>query len=136
MSYSPLELELFGPLLLRTALFILPSLLFLAVDLGVPSLAMELKAQGERGLPQRQRRGAKKIRHVLLWSCVNILLAVGLQAGIEFLVTDVFRMRSLLVIKGSRWSLNHLPNPWKLAKHLALGLVSRNVRRVPFFFSS
>lgn len=127
MTYSPLELELFGPLLLRTVLYILPSLLFLSVDLGVPSLAVEIKAQGERGLPGRQKGAAKKIRHVVLWSCINVLLGVGLQAGVEFLVTDIFRMRSLLVIKGSRWSLNHLPNPWKLAKHLAIGIVSRNV---------
>lgn len=109
-------------------LYILPSFLFLAVDLGVPSLAVELKAQGEHGLPGRRKGAAKKIRHVIMWSCFNVLLAVALQAGIEFLVTDIFRMRSLLVIKGSRWSLNHLPNPWKLAKHLAIGLVSRNVR--------
>lgn len=128
MTYSPLELELFGPLLLRTALYIVPSLLFLAVDLGVPSLAVEMKAQRERGLPGRQKGGTRKIRNVVLWSCGNVLLGVVLQGGIEFLVTDVLRMRSLLVIKGSRWSLNHLPNPWKLAKHLGVGIVSRNVR--------
>ncbi|KAJ4352362.1 uncharacterized protein N0V89_007710 [Didymosphaeria variabile] len=127
MTYSPLELEFFGPLLLRTTLYILPSLLFLAIDLGVPSLALELKAQGERSLPGKQKGGAQKIRNVVLWSCFNVLLGVAIQAGIEFLVTDVLRMRSLLVIKGSRWSLNHLPNPWKLAKHLGIGIVSRNV---------
>ncbi|CAI6276672.1 unnamed protein product [Periconia digitata] len=36
-------------------------------------------------------------------------------------------MRSLLVIKGSRWALNHLPNPWNLFKHAVIGLVSRNI---------
>lgn len=112
VTYSPLQLEFFGPLILRIALYILPSALFLVFDLGLPSLAAEIKAQGERGLPARQRGGTRKVRMVAAWSVVNVLLAVGLQAGLEWLVTDIFRMRSLLVIKGSRWSLNHLPNPW------------------------
>lgn len=131
LSYTPLQLEFFGPLLLRTTLYLLPSLLFLALDTAVPSLALELKAQGARGLPARQKGGTRKLRSVVFWSVANVMLGVGLQAGIEFLVTDVLRMRSLLVVKGSRWSLNHLPNPWKLAKHLGIGLVARNVRFSP-----
>ncbi|KAI4670934.1 uncharacterized protein J4E88_009686 [Alternaria novae-zelandiae] len=54
-------------------------------------------------------------------------MGVALQAGIEFLITDVLQMRSLLLIKGSRWGLNHLPNPWTMVKHGILGLLSRNV---------
>ncbi|KAF2682049.1 hypothetical protein K458DRAFT_307894 [Lentithecium fluviatile CBS 122367] len=127
MTYSPLQLEFFGPLFLRTMLYILPSALFLFIDLLIPSLMAELKAQGEMGLPGRQKGGAKKLRRVVGWSVFNVLLAVGLQAGIEWLVTDVFKMRSLLLIKGSRWSVNHLPNPWSLFKHAILGLVSRNI---------
>lgn len=127
MTYSPLQLEFFVPLFLRTFLYLLPSALFLLFDLGVPSLAVELKAQGTYGLPGKQKGGAAKIRRVVAWSCFNVLLAVAIQAGIEFLVTDVFRVRSLLLIKGSAWSLNHLPNPWSLFKHSVLGLLSRNV---------
>jgi hypothetical protein len=37
-------------------------------------------------------------------------------------------MKSLLVIKGSRWGLNHLPYPWTMIKHAGMGLVARNVR--------
>lgn len=127
MTYSPLQLEFFAPLFLRIFLYLLPSALFLLFDLGVPSLAVEFKAQREMGLPGRQKGGTRKVRMVVAWACINVMLAVGLQAGIEFLVTDVLRMRSLLLIKGSRWSLNHLPNPWTLFKHLGLGLVTRNV---------
>lgn len=127
MTYSPLQLEFFGPLVLRTCLYLLPSALFLLFDLGVPSLAGELKAHGEYALPGRQKGGAAKLRRVVAWSAVNVLLAVAIQAGIEWLVTDVLRFRSLLLIKGSAWSLNHLPNPWTLFKHAVLGLVSRNV---------
>lgn len=56
-----------------------------------------------------------------------MLLAVALQAGIEWLVTDVLKLRSILVIKDSVWSFNHLPNPWTMAKNIAEGLILRNV---------
>ncbi|KAF1955698.1 hypothetical protein CC80DRAFT_473482 [Byssothecium circinans] len=127
LSYTPLQLEFFGPLFLRTILYILPSALFLTIDLLLPSLMVEIKAQGEHGLPARQRGGPRKVRRVAAWAVFNVLLAVGVQAGIEWLMTDVLKMKSLLVIKGSKWSLNHLPNPWSLLKHALIGLVSRNV---------
>ncbi|KAF2645395.1 hypothetical protein P280DRAFT_545375 [Massarina eburnea CBS 473.64] len=127
LSYSPLQLEFFGPLFLRIMLYILPSALFLVIDLLLPSLIVELKAQGEYGLPGHQRGGIRKARRVAAWATFNVLLVVVLQAGIEWVVTDLLRMRSLLLIKGSRWTLNHLPNPWSLVKHALVGLVSRNV---------
>lgn len=61
------------------------------------------------------------------WSLANVVLAVGIQAAVEFVVTDVFRMRSLLQIKGSKWTLNHLPYPWTMIKHAVMGLLARNV---------
>ncbi|KAF2263346.1 hypothetical protein CC78DRAFT_518761 [Lojkania enalia] len=127
LTYTPLQLEFFGTLFIRTALYILPSAIFLLFDLALPSLAVELKAEGEAALPGRQKGGAKKIRTVVAWSMINIVLAVALQAGIEWVITDVLKMRSLLKIKGSVWSLNHLPNPWSLFKHFVIGLVSRNI---------
>ncbi|KAF1846599.1 uncharacterized protein K460DRAFT_335740 [Cucurbitaria berberidis CBS 394.84] len=126
-SYSPLQLELFAPFVLRLSLYIIPSLVFLLFDVGLPSLSMEFKAQGKLGIPSNQRGGSKMIRRVVLWSCANVLFTVAIQAGIEFLVTDVFRMRSLLLIKGSKWGLNHLPNPWTMFKHAIIGLLSRNI---------
>ncbi|KAL6710061.1 hypothetical protein ACN47E_009852 [Coniothyrium glycines] len=126
-SYSPLQLELFAPFIIRTSLYLLPSLFFLLFDIGVPSLATEFKSQGELGIATIQKGGAKKIKRVIAWSVANVLLTVLLQAGIEFLVTDVFRMKSLLLIKGSKWGLNHLPNPWTMVKHAVIGLVTRNI---------
>jgi hypothetical protein len=108
-------------------LYILPAGIFLLFDLGVPSLAAQLKAQGEYGLPARQKGGAAKVRRVVAWSVFNVLLGVAIQAGLEWLVTDVLHFRSLLLIKGSKWTLNHLPNPWTLVKHTFLGLILRNV---------
>ena len=63
----------------------------------------------------------------MAWSVLNVVLCVVLQAAIEFLVTDVLRLKSLLLIKGSRWGLNHLPNPWTMVKHALIGVLSRNV---------
>lgn len=126
-SYSPLQLELVAPLVLRLSLYIIPSLIFLLFDIGLPSLSVEFKSQGQWGIPNNQKGGARGVRRVIAWSCANVLLTVALQAGIEFLVTDVLQMRSLLLIKGSRWGLNHLPNPWTMVKHGIIGLLSRNV---------
>jgi hypothetical protein len=126
-TYSPLQLELFGPFALRLALYILPSLIFLTFDIGVPSLAVEFKAQGKWGIPTNQRGGKRKLRRVVAWSVANVLMCVALQAAVEFLVTDVLRMKSLLLIKGSRWGLNHLPNPWTMVKHALVGVMARNV---------
>ncbi|KAH7561689.1 hypothetical protein J3E72DRAFT_236291 [Bipolaris maydis] len=126
-SYSPLQLELVAPFVLRLSLYIIPSLIFLIFDIGVPSLAVEFKSQGKWGIPSNQRGGARAVRRVVAWSCANVLLTVALQAGVEFIVTDVLQMRSLLRIKGSRWGLNHLPNPWTMVKHGSIAFVSRNI---------
>jgi hypothetical protein len=64
---------------------------------------------------------------VVGWSVVNVCATVAVQAAVEWVVTDVLRMRSLLQIKGSKWGLNHLPYPWTMAKHAVMGLLARNV---------
>lgn len=69
---------------------------------------------------------------VVMWSIANVLLVVAIQAGVEFLVTDVLQMRSLLQIKGSKWGLNHLPYPWTMIKHALMGLLARNVSLATF----
>ncbi|OAL04163.1 hypothetical protein IQ06DRAFT_270689 [Phaeosphaeriaceae sp. SRC1lsM3a] len=125
-TYSPLQLEAFAPLFIRLTLYIFPSLVFLLFDIGVPSLSSEFKSQGQLGIATRQKGGRRKMWRVAGWSCINVVLAVALQAGIEFLVTDVLRMRSLLQIKGSKWTLNHLPYPWTMIKHAVMGLAARN----------
>jgi hypothetical protein len=94
-TYSPLQLEAFAPLFLRLTLYIFPSLVFLLFDIGVPSLSAELKSQSQLGIATKQKGGSRKMWRVVGWSVLNVLLAVAIQAAVEFLVTDVFRMRSL-----------------------------------------
>jgi hypothetical protein len=134
-TYSPLQLETFAPLFIRLTLYIFPSLIFLLFDVGVPSLSSELKSQGQLGIATRQKGGRRKIWRVAGWSLANVVLTVAIQAAIEFLVTDVLRMRSLLQIKGSKWGLNHLPYPWTMIKHAIMGLLARNVSIVLLYSS-
>ncbi|KAI1512987.1 Sterol desaturase protein [Pyrenophora tritici-repentis] len=54
-SYSPLQLELIAPMVLRLSLYIIPSLIFLLFDIGIPSLAIEFKSQGQWGIPVTKR---------------------------------------------------------------------------------
>lgn len=51
----------------------------------------------------------------------NILLGVGLQAGVELLFTEVFGIRSALKIATT------LPMPWSIFKEVGRGLVMREV---------
>ncbi|KAF2205495.1 hypothetical protein GQ43DRAFT_437014 [Delitschia confertaspora ATCC 74209] len=130
LTHSPLSIELYGTTLIRLILFLLPSLLFLAFDLLLPSLAVEVKAQGERGLPGSKRgRGGRggRVCEVLGWSVLNVVLGIAVQVGLEWVATEVLGVRSLLSIKGSKWGVNHLPNPWGMVKHLVVGYVGRNV---------
>ncbi|KAL5114827.1 hypothetical protein ACEQ8H_007320 [Pleosporales sp. CAS-2024a] len=108
-TYSPLQLEAFAPLFIRLTLYLFPSLIFLVFDIGVPSLSAELKSQGAMGIATRQNGGPRKMWRVVASSAANVVLVVALQAALEFVVTDVLSMRSLLQIKGSKWRLNHLP---------------------------
>jgi hypothetical protein len=126
-TYSPLQLEAFAPLFIRLTLYIFPSLVFLLFDIGVPSLSSEFKSQGRLGIATNQKGGKRKMWRVAAWSLANVVLTVAIQAAVEFLVTDVLRMRSLLQIKGSKWTLNHLPYPWTMIKHGVMGLLARNV---------
>ena len=94
---------------MRLILYILLSAEFLAFDTLIPSLAVELKAQGDVALAGPHER--KKFSRAVVWNCFNLLLAVALQAEIEWLVTDVRKLRSILVIKDSVWNFNHFLNP-------------------------
>jgi hypothetical protein len=126
-TYSPLQLEAFAPLFIRLTLYIFPSLVFLLFDIGIPSLSVEFKSQGKHGIATRQKGGKRKMWRVVGWSVANVCLTVAVQAAVEWVVTDVLRMRSLLQIKGSKWGLNHLPYPWTMIKHAVMGLLARNV---------
>jgi len=119
LSHGYLNVEIYGLLVVRTLLYILPSLLSLALDTALPSLVANIKAQGNVALPSRD--GRRKVMSVMALSTFNVLLGVALQAGVEMLFTEGLNMRSALVVgKG-------IPLPWGVAIDLLKGLVLRGV---------
>jgi hypothetical protein len=114
---------------IRAVFFLAPSLLFLMFDTIIPSLAVGIKRQGALALPTRSggvqgtRRGNGRPEWymVLGLSLFNICLSVGIQAGVEFLFTEVFGIRSALKVTTT------LPMPWSIAKDIIRGLLLREV---------
>jgi hypothetical protein len=99
--------------------FLLPALLFLAFDAGVPDLSQSLKAQGKYALPARL--GRNRALRVLGWSIFNTVLGVALTVGLELLFSRVLRWRSLLSVSVT------LPFPWKALQSVIFGLLVRGV---------
>ena len=124
LSQPPLKVEIVGTLAIRLLFFVAPSLLFLIFDSIIPSLAVNIKTQGDAALPTR---GGRKSGNRPPWfqviglSLFNICLGVAVQAGVELLFTDVFHIRSALKITTT------LPMPFSIAKDVARGFVLREV---------
>lgn len=132
LSQSPLKVEILGVLGVRVLFFVAPSLLFLVFDTIIPSLVVGIKTQGAPALPTRTggiqgaRRGGGRPEwyQVVGLSLFNICFCVAIQAGIELLFTEVFRIRSTLRVTTT------LPMPWSIAKDCIRGLLLREVSRV------
>lgn len=105
LSYSPLQVELIGTSMARAVFFLAPNLLFLVIDTLLPTVAVNLKAQGENSLPGRL--GASKVAKVAGLSIFNVLLGIALQGGIE-LALKALQIRSALRITTT------LPMPWNI----------------------
>ncbi|KAM3073252.1 hypothetical protein ACMFMG_008961 [Clarireedia jacksonii] len=125
LSQSPLKVEVVGTLGIRLVFYIIPSILFLLFDSVIPSLSVGIKRQGGRALPTRtggirvSRSKAPQWYSVVGISLFNILLGVGIQAGIEALLTKVLHVRSALKITTT------LPMPWSIAKDALKCLLMR-----------
>lgn len=122
-------MELVGTLGIRAIFFLAPSIIFLFFDTLLPSLAVNIKRQEDSALAIRTASGnlKKKGGRAPEWytvvglSTFNVLLGVGIQAGIEFLLTEVLNVRSALQVTTT------LPMPWTIAKGVARGLLLREV---------
>ena len=129
LSHPPINVEAVGSLVIRILFFILPSTVFLIFDSILPSVAVSLKSQGAKGLPTRgpggRRRRTAPTRSQYVWwqvmllAIFNLILGVALQAGVEYLFTNVFKIRSALKVTTS------LPFPWAIAKDLGRGFLLR-----------
>jgi len=128
LSQPPLKVEIIGTLAVRLVFFVVPSSFFLLFDTLLPSLAVGMKTQGPPALPTRiggvigaRRDGRPQWYQVTGLSLFNICLALAIQAGIEILFTDVFRIRSALRVTTT------LPMPWSIVKEMLRALLLREV---------
>lgn len=116
--YDPLEVEIYGTLAIRLLFFLLPSFGFLAFDAFVPSLSTNMKAAGEKQLPNTtiNRQRLTKIAAV---STINTFLGVAVQAVVEFVMTEILHSRSALRVS------TMIPPPWSIAKDVLRAIVLR-----------
>ncbi|KAK3294186.1 uncharacterized protein B0H64DRAFT_361485 [Chaetomium fimeti] len=117
LTHSPLHIEILGITALRIVLWLFPSLIFLAFDALVPSLAQSIKYNGASALPPRDAKSLAKLTGLALF---NLALETALEAGISLglaalLKTPVFRTSTTL------------PLPWQMMKHIALLLTGREI---------
>lgn len=122
LTHPPLQVEIIGVSLVQFLLYLLPGLLFLGLDAGVPSLASAVKTQGHLSLPVRGGKGAKKrVAKVVGWSIFNVALGVALLGGLETVLTKVLLTRHALSLSKT------MPMPYAILKSVALLLAIRGV---------
>ena len=124
LTHPPLSVELIGTAVVQLLCYILPGLLFLAFDMGVPSAAGAIKTQGDIALASRM--GRKRVAKIAAWSIGNVGLGIALQAGLELLLTKVLGWRTAISLSKT------MPMPWSIAKQVVLLLFARGVRSFPF----
>ncbi|TKA80310.1 hypothetical protein B0A55_02216 [Friedmanniomyces simplex] len=120
-SHGPLTIELGGTLLVRLVCFLIPALGALAIDCAIPKFSQGIKARGSKQSPLNL--GGDKLLEVAGVAVFNVLLAVLLQAGCEYLAIHVLHLRSLLRITAI------VPLPWTMAKDILKGLLVRSTLR-------
>ncbi|KAL2127614.1 hypothetical protein VTI74DRAFT_10428 [Chaetomium olivicolor] len=117
LSHSPLKIEIAAVAALRTTLWLIPSLLFLAFDTLLPSLSENIKYNGPSALPPRNIKSLAKFTSLALF---NLGLETALEAGISIslatlLKTPVFRTSTTL------------PLPWQMFKHIITLFTAREI---------
>ncbi|KAK4134640.1 hypothetical protein BT67DRAFT_402468, partial [Trichocladium antarcticum] len=117
LSHSALKIEIIGTTALRIALWLAPSLFFLAFDTLLPSLAKTIKHNGASALPPRS---AKTLAKLVGLALLNLGLETALEAAISHglatvLKTPLFRTSTTL------------PPARQMATHLGLLLAAREL---------
>lgn len=116
--YDPWEVEIYGTIAIRLLFFLLPSYGLLAFDAFVPSLSANMKADGEKQLPHRNVE-QRRLARIVGVATFNTLLAIAVQAVIEFLLTEFVHFRSGLRVS------TFIPPPWSILKDVLRAIVIR-----------
>jgi hypothetical protein len=124
LSHPPIKVELVGTAVVRVLFYWLPTLLFLAFDVAIPSLSRSIKLQGVRGLGQGSGGRAKAVHRfqVVAWATTNMLLGIAVQGAIEYIFTELLGRKSALRIA------RVLPMPGELLWDVLRGVLVREVR--------
>ncbi|KXX78378.1 hypothetical protein MMYC01_206013 [Madurella mycetomatis] len=117
LSHDPIKVEIVGTTALRIALWLIPSLFFLAFDTFLPSLSESLKFGGASALPPRNASSIAKLAGLAL---LNLTLETALEAVVSVVLaialkTPVFHTSTTL------------PLPWQMIKHISLLFAAREV---------
>ncbi|KAJ9661934.1 hypothetical protein H2198_001686 [Neophaeococcomyces mojaviensis] len=123
LSHHPLRVEVVGSLMVKILFYVIPSGVFLLVDILFPGVSEGFKSRGADALPLRdtRRKSFMRLIGVLGWSLFNVLLGVALQGLIEWILTVQMSRPAALRVTTT------LPLPWGIVKDLLKGLVLRDV---------
>lgn len=108
LSHDPIYIEIIGTTAIKVVFWLLPSLLFLAFDTLVPSLAESIKHYGRSSLP---RPDAAALARQVALAVVNVVLCGAVEAIISF-GASTYLHRPLFK------SSTALPLPWQIIKHI------------------
>lgn len=123
LSHPPLRVELVGTAVIRVIFYLFPSLVFFIFDMSFPAASASVKAQGEAGLPTGSKRARPSAKELRIAACaiVNLALSILMQGVIEYTMTKVFNMRSVVKVT------LRLPYPWEIVTDLVRGFAAREV---------
>ncbi|RPB00718.1 hypothetical protein L873DRAFT_1804821 [Choiromyces venosus 120613-1] len=116
LTHSPLRIELFGTIITRVIFFWIPALFLSALDILLPSISAEWKIRTGGTLRFDVRAG-----EMFAVAMGNMILSVGLQGGMEWILTEVMGRKSMLRVSG------RVPLPWELVWDLVRGVVLREI---------
>jgi hypothetical protein len=120
LGHDQLTVEVIGTLIVRLSLFLVPALAFLAFDCVLPNISKTIKARGETQLPSKQL-DRNTLLIVVLVASSNVLLAVMVQTGLEFLFTEILHLQSILVVSIA------VPTPLTMLKDVVKGYAVRGI---------
>lgn len=130
LTHDPVAIHATSLLAIRVFLWLIPSLLFLAFDSLVPSLAASIKFAGQAGLPSWARSGgggmtrgkAVRVSKLIALAVFNMVILTAAEAGLA----HAFRLLNPTGNLLFRTSTT-LPLPWQMFKHVLALFTAREV---------
>ncbi|KAI9148157.1 hypothetical protein HJFPF1_11981 [Paramyrothecium foliicola] len=115
LSHPPLRVHLTGLLAIRVALSLLPSILSLLLDVGVPSLSEGIKHGGRRSLPPRDFGALARMAALAV---VNLAVLTGVEGAASWVFARAAGHPEFP-------TATTLPLPWQMFRHVLMILTAR-----------